>query len=68
MDWLRENWFWVALGVLFLWMHLKGHGGHGAQGGHSGHGGHGCCGGGGRPANDADRQGATRKGGSDAQR
>lgn len=28
MDWLRENWFWLIVGILFLWMHLKLHGGH----------------------------------------
>ena len=57
MNWLRENWFWVLLIGLFLWMHFKMHGGHGARGGHGadrgreadgghgGHGGGGCCGG-----------------------
>ncbi len=43
MDWLRENWFWVAILVLFVWMHVGGHG-HGCHGGgghgHGGHGGH----------------------------
>ncbi len=39
MDWLRENWFWVIVIGLFVWMHTKMHGGHG---GHAGHGG--CCG------------------------
>lgn len=42
MDWLRENWFWLAVVVLFLWMHGKMHGAHG---GHGGHGGGGGCGG-----------------------
>jgi len=51
MDWLRENWFWVAIIVFFFWMH-RGHGGHGGGcgGGHGGHGGgsgHGGHGGGG---------------------
>ncbi|NOT09160.1 MAG: DUF2933 domain-containing protein [Gemmatimonadales bacterium] len=36
MNWLRENWFWIVVGVFFLWSHGKMHGGHG---GHSGHGG-----------------------------
>lgn len=36
MEWLRENWFWLAVTALFVWMHLKMHGGHG----HGGHGGH----------------------------
>lgn len=37
MEWLRENFFWLVVGALFLWMHLKMHGGHG----HGGHGGRG---------------------------
>ncbi|NIM50938.1 MAG: DUF2933 domain-containing protein [Gemmatimonadales bacterium] len=45
MDWLRENWLWLAIAVGFFWMHAKMHGGHGRHGSHSGHGGHGgCCG------------------------
>jgi len=36
MEWLTQNWFWVLIGILFVAMHLFGHGGHG---GHSGHGG-----------------------------
>ena len=36
MEWLRENWFWLVVAALFVWMHLKMHGGHG----HGGHGGH----------------------------
>lgn len=46
MDWLTENWMWVVFGAVFLWMHLKMHGGHGRHGAHGGHGGgHGGCGG-----------------------
>ena len=41
MDWLRENLFWIVLTVLFVWMHLKMHGGHGGHGGGGCHGGHG---------------------------
>jgi hypothetical protein len=49
MDWLAENWFWVLIFVLFIAMHLfgHGHGGHGAHGskrgqnGHNAHGSHG---------------------------
>ncbi len=41
MDWIRENWFWIVVGVLFIWMHTKMHGGHGG----AGHGGGGGCGG-----------------------
>lgn len=37
MDWVLANWFWILVFVLFIAMHLFGHGGHG---GHSGHGGH----------------------------
>lgn len=31
MDWLAQNWFWVALMGVFIGMHLFGHGcgGHG---------------------------------------
>lgn len=39
MDWLIENWFWVLIGIVFVAMHLFGHGGHGGHGGHAGHGG-----------------------------
>jgi len=42
MDWLRENWFWIAIVVFFIWMHKGMHGGHGHGGG--GHGGHGGAG------------------------
>ena len=35
MEWLTANWFWILIGVLFIGMHLFGHGGHG---GHAGHG------------------------------
>lgn len=39
MDWLTNNWLWIAFGAAFLWMHLKMHGGHGGCGGsHGGHG------------------------------
>lgn len=36
MEWITANWFWILIGVLFIGMHLFGHGGHG---GHAGHGG-----------------------------
>ncbi len=42
MEWLRENWFWIVVGALFVWMHMRMHGGHG----HRGHGGRGGFGGG----------------------
>lgn len=34
MDWLRENWFFIAVVILFVWFHTKMHGGHGGHGGH----------------------------------
>lgn len=35
MDWLAENWFWVLVLVLFVGMHMFGHGGmHGGHGKH----------------------------------
>ena len=40
VDWIAENWVWVAFGAAMVGMHLFGHGRHG------GHGGHGGCGGG----------------------
>ena len=36
MEWITANWFWILIGVLFIGMHLFGHGGHC---GHAGHGG-----------------------------
>ena len=33
MQWFVTNWFWVVIGVAFVWMHLGGHGGHGGHGG-----------------------------------
>lgn len=32
MNWLRENWFWIVVFGLFMWVHLKMHGGHGHHG------------------------------------
>lgn len=59
MEWLTGNVPWIVLGALFVWMHLKMHGGHHGHGSpdherhgspdHEGHGGGGhagCCGGG----------------------
>ena len=40
MDWLAQNWVWVVISVLFIGMHLFGHGSHGG-GGCGGHGSHG---------------------------
>jgi len=31
MEWLTENWFWLLIGILFVAMHLFGHGGHGRK-------------------------------------
>jgi hypothetical protein len=36
MAWLLQNWFWVLIAVVFIGMHLFGHGGHGGHGGHRG--------------------------------
>ncbi len=33
MEWLTQNWIWVVFFVLFIGMHLFGHGGHGGHGG-----------------------------------
>lgn len=39
MEWLQQNWFWLAIFIAFIGMHLFGHGGHGGGcgGGHGGH-------------------------------
>ena len=37
MEWLAENWFAVLIGILFVGMHMFGHGSHGSHGGHGGH-------------------------------
>ena len=38
MDWLQNNWIWIALAVGFLALHRFGRGGHGGGcGHHSGH-------------------------------
>lgn len=62
MEWLANNWIWVLVGVLFVGMHLFGHGGHGGHGGRGGHGGSGCGHGGhkakGKP--DADAAGTEK--------
>lgn len=34
MDWLRDNWLWIAIGIAFLWMHGRMHGSHGGGGHH----------------------------------
>jgi hypothetical protein len=34
MEWLTENWFWVLIGVLFVGVHMFGHGGHGGGSSH----------------------------------
>ena len=34
MDWLLQNWFWVLIAIIFVGVHLVGHGGHGGHGGH----------------------------------
>jgi hypothetical protein len=53
MEWLTQNWIWVALIGGMIAMHLFGHRGHGGHGGHRG----GCGGGHG---NQDDRRGPDR--------
>lgn len=36
MEWVRENWSWILLAALFIWM-LSMHGGHGGGGCGGGH-------------------------------
>jgi len=33
MEWLAENWLWVLIGIVFIVMHMFGHGGHGGHDG-----------------------------------
>ncbi len=41
MEWIRENWFFLLFSILFIAMHLFGHGMHGMRcGGHGEHEGH----------------------------
>ncbi len=58
MAWLQQNWFWIVVAVLFIWMHTKMHGGHGGHGGHCGRSGQAARGGlghGGEPQARSDR-------------
>jgi hypothetical protein len=32
MEWLSENWLWILIFVIFIGIHLFGHGGHGKHG------------------------------------
>ena len=34
MQWLAENWVFLAVAIAFVAMHVFGHGGHGGHGGH----------------------------------
>ena len=36
MSWVMENGFWIVIGIVFVAMHLFGHGGHGRHGGRKG--------------------------------
>jgi hypothetical protein len=38
MDWVIENWIWIALAIVIVWLYTKMRGGH-EHGGHE-HGGH----------------------------
>ena len=31
MEWLQNNWIWIALGGAFIAIHMFGHGGHGGH-------------------------------------
>lgn len=31
MEWLAQNWLWFLFAVLFVGMHMFGHGGHGGH-------------------------------------
>jgi len=37
MEWLIDNWFWILIVILFVGMHLYGHGKHGGTDKSSGH-------------------------------
>lgn len=57
MDWLIRNWFWIVLVVVFIGMHLFGHGGHGSHGRKEHNGGHGGgCGGSGVRKDESDQK------------
>ena len=32
MNWLLQNWVWVLVFAVFIWMHMSGHGCHGGHG------------------------------------
>lgn len=67
MEWIRENWLWLAFLAGFVWLHLRMHGGHGRQGADSHTGGHrSCCG----PSSDGHAHGGatTHQRRGDAQR
>ncbi|MDZ4140812.1 MAG: hypothetical protein U1C48_02275 [Methylotenera sp.] len=34
MNWLVQNWVWVLVFAVFIWMHMSGHGCHGGHGSH----------------------------------
>lgn len=36
MNWLVQNWVWVLVFAVFIWMHMSGHGCHGGHGGRHG--------------------------------
>jgi len=39
MQWLAENWVWIVVFIVFVGMHMFGHGGHGGHGRGGGRGG-----------------------------
>lgn len=34
IKWLAENWFWIVFAIIFVAMHMFGHGGYGRYGNH----------------------------------
>lgn len=52
MQWLAENWVWIVVFVVFIGLHMFGHGGHGGGGG---------CGGGGEERRRRRRQGEAER-------
>ena len=34
MEWVITNWLWIVIAIVFIGLHLVGHGGHGGHGGH----------------------------------
>ena len=37
MDWIRDNWIWIVIGIFFVWTYFKMRGGRGRHSTHEGH-------------------------------